>query len=66
MKGYFLKKNWYGKNQMRLFCLYSSGEIKYFDNKNQKGTIWVRNDTEVAMNKKNEIVLSNIESSSNK
>ena len=66
LKGYFLKKNWMGRSQMRLFCLYSNGEIKYFDNKNQKGAIWVRNDTEVVMNKKNEIVLSNIESSSNK
>jgi len=39
LKGYFLKKNWMGRSQMRLFCLYSNGEIKYFDNKDQKGSI---------------------------
>ena len=67
LKGYFSKKgNWLSKNQMRLFCLYSNGEIKYFDNNKLQGSIWVRNDTEVVMNKKNEIVMSNIDSTNNK
>jgi len=31
LKGYLLKKNWFGSNQLRLFCMHENGEIKYFD-----------------------------------
>ena len=66
LKGYLLKKNWFGSNQLRLFCMHENGEIKYFDKTVQKGSIWLDTDTQVDTGKNNELLLKNVHSTKHK
>lgn len=48
IRGHMLKKNWYGKKQLRYFTLFNTGEIMYYkDMTEYKGTILLTPDTKM-------------------
>ena len=66
LKGYLLKKNWFGSNQLRLFCMHENGEIKYYHKDALKGSILLDTVTQVENIKGSELVLKNIHSTRDK